>query len=143
MTDADPWIFLREIGHALHLAAWVAILEPENRGCESINSGSISDEIERLTGESRRHQSIHTSMHRLLDAGVIGREPDDDVPNGYDWRTTERGRRVAEDFAQQWCVALENRLDDLPLASICLVIADDEVTDGPRVVSRRRAPPCR
>lgn len=46
-------------------------------------------------------------MNRLREAGILERTEAQDWHGGYDWRTTERGRRIAEAFAEEWGRNLE------------------------------------
>lgn len=102
MTDADPWASLEEIEYAHHLTVWFAVFELEGDSAVRINSGTVREELHALTGEIRTTQSVLTSMYRLLEAGVLERKELEERSRGYDWRTTERGRRIAEAFVGEW-----------------------------------------
>lgn len=107
MTDADPWGLLGEIEYAHHLTVWFAVLELEGRGTERINSTPIRERVAELTGEVRTRKSVLISRDRLTKAGVLEATAIDDWRGGYDWRTTERGRRICEAFVREWARVLE------------------------------------
>ena len=65
-----------------------------------------------ITGEVRTRKSIRISLERLTEAGFLESSEMDDWRGGYDWRTTERGRRIVEAFAKEWDRVLE--IDDIP-----------------------------
>lgn len=85
-----------EIGYTSHLTVWFAVFKCEADDTERINSGTVREELHVLTGEIQTTQSVLTSMYRLLEADVIKRKELEEQSRGYDWRTTERGRRIAE-----------------------------------------------
>lgn len=86
---------------------WFAVLELEGRGTERINSTPIRERVAELTGEVRTRKSVLISLDRLTKAGVLEATAIDDWRGGYDWRTTERGRRICEAFVREWARVLE------------------------------------
>ena len=112
MTETDPWAPLEEIEYVHHLTVWFAVLELEGRGTERINSTSTRAMVSELTGEIRPRKSILISLERLTEAGVLESSEVTEWPGGHNWRTTERGRRIAEAFVEEWSRVLE--IGDIP-----------------------------
>lgn len=109
---AEPWALLANLDHAPHYTVCFAVLEQEAAGLERINSSTTREAVAELTGEIRGSDSIITSLERLTDAGVLEKTAVDDWRGGYDWRTTDRGRRLAEAFVGEWGDVLERTDDD-------------------------------